>query len=1139
MSTTGTSIWEAVAGRAPGRPVGPADRDLYEAVVERLNPAKARPLFRDGVEEAHLTSLRGQPYVMLRSPGPKAAYVRLHPEEVALAHLMDGRHSVAALVSEFAKITGRLAPGQVLRVVADLAGNRMLGELPVDAFRSVEALRRRPLPLRFGRWLLAVAKGQRFELLDVDRLAAALYRLGGRLFFTRPAGVLLVVAALAGGGVFLAEWARGAKQVFLVNGSYAAGGLALLGLNAVCLMAHELGHALAAKHAGRRVPAAGILMYFGIPSVFVDTTDVWMAGRRARLLTSAAGPGASLAMAGAMNLVGLAFPGFAPLAFKLSFLWYLNALFNLNPLLSLDGYYLLMDWLEIPNLRARGLATFVGNLRRRRLGWQGLAGEDRLVTMYGTAAGLWILISIFLGIRIWKDRVSGLVAGLWYGGWPSRIGLVMFVAVLVHPLVYLGGRRVARAVGRARRRLAERRRQADEPRRLEALAASALRGLSVQSLQAMVRDAKWWRPRTATAVIRQGAPPPGVLVVVHGFLEARRDADPSGSVRGRATAGELAGAAATLRGVESPLTWTAVDAVLLVIPAAAFLAAVGDVAGRVGPEAAEAHGLLELPVFASLTEADRSAMLADMRAVDLEPEQAVQLEGPGRAIVVAAGIVRLADGHERLVGGLVGPPSEGATIVATARTRARVWSVPAAAGLAVGLAGGGGLRPPLGGKAGVHAGGDLPITAPWGPPPAAGDGGRADRRLARSFRRLLVLLLLLALLSLLVAVEPGAAWSEVPGQRLVVSAARGRVDVLVGDRASTLRPGARAAVGQGASIKVRNGSVARLTFRGGGQAVLCPGSKVVVDLIRTPGPEPREPVGALSLRSGKIVVDTRSRSTAFEPVALRVDAAGRRVASTGVARFAATTRTVQVAGGAVTVDGTTVPPSKGGPSCGVPQRAAAAGAPLDGITAAPPGPSPSLPSSPSPSAGPSSSLVPSPSQGGPAPARGDGTILPPGAPSPSSQPSPPPDVRAPGPAPTANPTPDPTPDPTPAPVAGPGPAPTPAPRPDFRVSCSPSTLQATPGRASSSACTVTSIDGFSDPVSLACSVESSVGSCLFDRASVTPPPNESATSTLIMKVASSAQPGCYRLTVEGSRRPLTRTATLLVDVLDARGGSSC
>ena len=59
---------------------------------------------------------------------------------------MDGQSTVTMLVAEFARIAGRLAPDQVRRVVADLAGNRMLDELPMDAFRPLQESRRKALP---------------------------------------------------------------------------------------------------------------------------------------------------------------------------------------------------------------------------------------------------------------------------------------------------------------------------------------------------------------------------------------------------------------------------------------------------------------------------------------------------------------------------------------------------------------------------------------------------------------------------------------------------------------------------------------------------------------------------------------------------------------------------------------------------------------------------------------------------------------------------------------------------------------------------------------------------------------------------------------------------------------------------------
>src|SRR5690606_14185103 len=490
------SVWEALAGRAPGRPVGPADPGLWAAVMERLNPARAQPRLRSGIEVAHLVSARGAPYVMLRSPDRAACYLRLTPEELALAYRMDGERTVARLVAEFARISERIAPEQVRRLVADLAGNRMLDELPVDAYHRITALRRRPWPVRFGQALLAAAQGRRMVVADVDGLVGALYRAGGRWLFTRPAVVLLSLVAVAGLAGFLWSWLAGAASLFLTGGSYAAGAAVLFGLNLVALACHEAGHALATKHAGRRVPNAGFLVYFGIPSVFVDTTDVWMAGRRARLLATGAGPATGLVLAGAASLIGLAAPQAAPICFKLAFAWYLNALFNLNSFLALDGYYLLMDWLEIPNLRARGLAWVAARVRRRPPSWSALDREGRLVARYGLLAVGGLAVAVNIVYRLYVDRGGGLLTGLRRAGWGGRLLLVTVILALISPVVYILVGWAGRAVRRLVRRLAERRVERDEPRRLAALRASTLGDLPDPALRALAAQSRWRHPRT-------------------------------------------------------------------------------------------------------------------------------------------------------------------------------------------------------------------------------------------------------------------------------------------------------------------------------------------------------------------------------------------------------------------------------------------------------------------------------------------------------------------------------------------------------------------------------------------------------------------------------------------------------------------
>src|SRR5207249_10221360 len=104
-----------------------------------------------------------------------------------LARLMEGSRTVARLVAEFARIAGRLAPDQVTRVVADLAGNRMLEELPIDAFFHVAKVNRRPWPVRIGRGLLAGVRGRRVVLAALDPVLGSLPRAGARSLVTRSA----------------------------------------------------------------------------------------------------------------------------------------------------------------------------------------------------------------------------------------------------------------------------------------------------------------------------------------------------------------------------------------------------------------------------------------------------------------------------------------------------------------------------------------------------------------------------------------------------------------------------------------------------------------------------------------------------------------------------------------------------------------------------------------------------------------------------------------------------------------------------------------------------------------------------------------------------------------------------------------
>jgi putative peptide zinc metalloprotease protein len=937
-------------------PSGPADAGLWHTVADRLNPASARPVLRDGIEVRHRNTVRGGRYVMLRSPeeGGRSSYLRLSPEEYQLALMMDGTGTVARLVAEFARIAGRLAPDQVRRVVADLAANRMLEELPMDAFRPLREMRREPLPKRVGGSLAAAARGRRVLSVGVDPLITAIYRGAGRFLFTRVAFWIGMAFAVFGAVSFAATWQRGSRSLFLVGDSYLLGAIVLVLLNVLALAAHEFGHALGTKRVGREVPAAGVMLYFGIPSVFVDTSDVWMAGRRARIAVTAAGPAAALGLAGLAQAIGLAVPATGGIAFKLAFLFYLHTFFNLSPLLPLDGHYLLMDWLEIPDLRARALSWLSGRLRRRGPRFSALDTEGRIVALYALLCLLWLGVAAGLGYRLWTDRVRGLAIGLWYDGVFGKLLLIVIVAGLIAPVGYVLLDRFTATWHRWRQQAAERDRDADLPRRLAALHASELGGLTEPVLHELAARARWRRPRAGRLLARAGEHPDAALVVVEGALHGRRPGDPGGTIRHHAGPGGVAGLAGALTGRSAQLDWyAAAGATLLAVPVDTITAVVGPMPGPPPSERAEAEALFaDTPALAGLEEDQCLALIGAAYPADLEPGAAVMLPGPTHAVVVESGVIAMPDGTELRRGTLVGPVGDGSPgAVAQSRTPVRLWIIPDASSLPP-LVGGHGpgapmpsLRPsaPVAVRPGAA---HPPLAVPPGPPGEAGPYD-VDGHFERRMWAFAAVLLVFALVTAGLNVKPGPAWAEMPAERVLLTVQKGRATT----GSITLRPDERRYVAPGSEIRVPASGQAQLTFPGGATVVLCGDSSTELTGAEVVSGRDAVPTARIALGGGRVLADTTSRSGAFQPLGITVLRTQGDVANVGRAWFAVDPLSVTVSRGEVTVAGAASPATRTDLGCG------------DGDVVAPPSAVPSdepveegtFPAEPSESVSPSAS----------------------------------------------------------------------------------------------------------------------------------------------------------------------------------------
>ncbi len=154
---------------------------------------------------------------------------------------------------------------------------------------------------------------------------------------------------------------------------------------------HEFGHGIACKHFGAECHSMGIMLLVLSPTLYCDVTDSWMLKSKwQRIIIGAAGMYYELILAAVSIFVWYnTQPGMINhLALNIFFVSTVTTvIFNANPLLRYDGYYMMADWLEIPNLRAK--AT---KILSQTLAWWGFGIEAPDDPFMPTSGHLWIIL---------------------------------------------------------------------------------------------------------------------------------------------------------------------------------------------------------------------------------------------------------------------------------------------------------------------------------------------------------------------------------------------------------------------------------------------------------------------------------------------------------------------------------------------------------------------------------------------------------------------------------------------------------------------------------------------------------------------------------------------------------------------------
>lgn len=270
--------------------------------------------------------------------------------------LMDGRHTVTAIDASLHELLGERAPQRkdLVRMLVKLYGSDLL---QTNVEPDAETLKKRVAVPRLGTLLKRFANplAWRFRLLDPDRfLTRAMPRLAW-MFRGWVAAVWAVTVLLA---MVLAHAYWPELSAAVSTDALSPWNLALLfAIYPLVKLLHEFGHAFAVKRWGGEVHEMGVMLLVFVPIPYVDASSASAFPERyRRVVVSAAGIMVELFLAALGLFVWLIVePGLvSSIALNVMLIGSVSTLlFNGNPLLRYDGYYVLSDLAGMPNLAKR------------------------------------------------------------------------------------------------------------------------------------------------------------------------------------------------------------------------------------------------------------------------------------------------------------------------------------------------------------------------------------------------------------------------------------------------------------------------------------------------------------------------------------------------------------------------------------------------------------------------------------------------------------------------------------------------------------------------------------------------------------------------------------------------------------------
>ena len=285
-------------------------------------------------------------------------YFRFEEEEFFLLESLNGNHSLEQLRDLF---EDRFAPQRI--TFSEL--HRFLGTVHRSCLAVSSApdqgaaLDARSREKRRKKSIQAITNVLSFRTrgIDPDRMLTSLYR-GVGFFFSLPALIFVLALGLSALLLLGTHYDTFSRRLPHFNEFFAMENwMWLAGTLAITKVLHEFGHGLACKRFGGECHEMGIMLLVFTPCLYCNVSDSWMLNNRwHRAAIAAAGMYVEFFLAAVATWVWwYSVPGVVHyLALNVMFVCSVSTLlFNANPLMRYDGYYILSDLAEIPNLRQK------------------------------------------------------------------------------------------------------------------------------------------------------------------------------------------------------------------------------------------------------------------------------------------------------------------------------------------------------------------------------------------------------------------------------------------------------------------------------------------------------------------------------------------------------------------------------------------------------------------------------------------------------------------------------------------------------------------------------------------------------------------------------------------------------------------